>query len=74
MFDECAVNKWYAAQDAADLKPYCNFVDVTYSRLMGMGIAATETIGLGCEKCALRFEPKRDTVIPPTLDGIVEKS
>ena len=71
VFDECAVNKWYDAQGLPELKPYCNFADVTYSRLMGMGVDATETIGLGCETCALRFKHGRDTVIPPSLEGIV---
>ncbi len=71
VFDECAVNKWYDEQDVPELKPYCNFFDVTYSRLMGMGVDASETIGLGCERCALRFKQGRSTAIPPTLDGIV---
>ncbi len=73
VFDECAVNKWYDAQDVQELKPYCNFFDVTYSRLMGMGIDASETIGQGCEQCALRFKHKRETVIPKNLEGIVGK-
>lgn len=71
VFDECAVNKWYDAQDVRELKPYCNFADVTYSRLMGMGVDATETIGLGCERCALRYKRGRETVIPPSLERIV---
>jgi hypothetical protein len=71
VFDECAVNKWYDAQDLRDLKPYCNFADVTYSRLMGMGVDATETIGLGCPQCALRFKHGRETAIPPSLSKIV---
>jgi hypothetical protein len=71
VFDECAVNKWYDAQDLRDLKPYCNFVDVTYSRLMGMGVDATETIGLGCPQCALRFMHGRETKTPPALSNIV---
>ncbi len=71
VFDECAVNKWYDAQDVRELKPYCNFADVTYSRLMGMGVDASETIGLGCERCALRYKRGRETVVPPSLEGIV---
>ena len=71
VFDECAVNKWYEAQGVRELKPYCNFADVTYSRLMGMGVDATQTIGLGCDQCALRFKHGRETVVPPTLEGIV---
>jgi len=71
VFDECAVNKWYDAQGLRDLKPYCNFADVTYSRLMGMGVDAHETIGLGCQQCALRFKHGRETVVPQALEGIV---
>lgn len=71
VFDECAVNKWYDAQDLRDLKPFCNVADVTYSRLMGLGVDASETIGLGCRQCALRFKRGRETAIPPNLDGIV---
>ncbi|MDH3687173.1 MAG: L-2-amino-thiazoline-4-carboxylic acid hydrolase [Myxococcales bacterium] len=73
VFDECAVNKWYDAQDLRDLKPYCNFADVTYSRLMGMGVDASETIGLGCPQCALRFKHGRETAIPSSLEGIVSR-
>jgi hypothetical protein len=71
IFDECAVNKWYAAQDVLELGPYCSFADVTYSRLMGMGVDASETIGLGCERCALRYRRGRETLVPPALAGIV---
>lgn len=72
VFDECAVNKWYAEQDVRELSPYCNFADVTYSRLMGMGVNASETIGLGCDQCALRFKRGRETRVPPTLQRIVD--
>ena len=71
VFDECAVNKWYDAQGLRELKPYCNFADVTYSRLMGMGVDAHETIGLGCEKCALRFKHGRETEVPPNLENVL---
>ncbi|MBW2391193.1 MAG: L-2-amino-thiazoline-4-carboxylic acid hydrolase [Deltaproteobacteria bacterium] len=71
VFDECAVNKWYDAQDVRELSPYCNFADVTYSRLMGMGVDATETIGLGCEQCALRFKHGRETIVPRNLGAVI---
>ncbi|MBW2244865.1 MAG: L-2-amino-thiazoline-4-carboxylic acid hydrolase [Deltaproteobacteria bacterium] len=71
VFDECAVNKWYVAQDVRELAPYCNFADVTYSRLMGMGVDASETLGLGCAQCALRFKRGRATLVPKNLEGIV---
>jgi hypothetical protein len=70
VFDECAVNKWYDAQGEQDLKPYCNFADVTYSRLMGMGLDATRTIGLGCDRCSLRFQHGRPTLVPPRLEAM----
>ena len=70
VFDECAVNKWYDSRDLHDLKPYCNFADVTYSRLMGMGVDATHTIGVGCERCALRFKLGRSTDVPSNLEKI----
>jgi hypothetical protein len=71
VFEECAVNKFYDAEGARDLKPYCNFFDVTYSRLMNMGVDARETIGLGCEKCSLRYKHGRETVVPESLRGIL---
>jgi hypothetical protein len=74
VFDECAVNKWYEAEGVRELKPYCNFVDVTYSRLMGLGIDASETIGVGCDQCALRFKQGRETKVPANLEGIVSES
>jgi hypothetical protein len=70
-FTECAVNKLYEAQGVEDLKPYCNFVDVIYSRHMGMGVDARETLGLGCERCRLRYKHGRETVIPDRLRGIL---
>jgi len=74
VFDECAVNKFYDAEDARDLKPYCNFFDVTYSRLMNMGVDARETIGLGCARCSLRYRHGRETPVPESLRGILPDS
>jgi hypothetical protein len=56
------------------LKPYCNFFDVTYSRLMGMGVDASETIGLGCETCSLRYKHGRETAIPERLEGVLPRT
>lgn len=71
VFEECAVNKFYDAEDVPELKPYCNFFDVTYSRLMNMGVDARETIGLGCEKCSLRYKHGRETIIPDRLRDVL---
>jgi hypothetical protein len=70
VFEECAVPKFYDAQGVEELKPYCNFFDVTYSRLMGMGLEARRTIGLGCETCELRYKHGRETPVPAALTGI----
>jgi len=70
VFEECAVNKFYAAQGTEELAPYCNFFDVSYSRLMGMGLDASETIGLGCKTCQLRFKHGRETATPERLAGV----
>lgn len=73
-FSECAVNKFYEAQGAEELKPYCNFFDVTYSRHLEMGIDATRTIGLGCETCTLAYRRGRETAIPPRLRGLLPRT
>lgn len=72
LFEECAVNKWYEAEGVPELKPYCNIADVTYGRLMGMGIDASETIGLGCDHCTLSYKFGRAATVPANLKGIVE--
>jgi len=71
LFDECAVNKYYEAEGLQDLAPYCNFFDVTYSRLMNMGVDASHTIGLGCDQCALRYKHGRTTVVPVRLRSVI---
>ncbi len=73
-FSECGVTKLYQAQGVEDLAPYCNFFDVTYSRLLNMGLDSTETLGLGCEACRLRFKPGRETVIPQRLSGVIPRT
>lgn len=72
VFSECAVNKMYEAMDVEELKPYCNFFDVTYSRLMGMGVDARQTIGPGCETCELRYKHGRATPLPARLEPVFD--
>lgn len=72
-FTECAVNKFYTAQQVEELKPYCNFFDVTYSRYLKMGIDASKTIGLGCPTCRLEYKRGRTTLVPDRLIGILPK-
>jgi len=70
-FTECAVNKFYDAQGVEELKPYCNFFDVIYSRYLNMGIDAGRTIGIGCRTCRLEYKKNRATLIPQRLEGIL---
>lgn len=70
-FSECAVNKLYDAQGIEDLKPYCNFFDVTYGRIFGMGVDASNTIGMGCKHCSMSFTQNAPTVVPPLLSDLM---
>jgi len=71
VFSECAVNKFYDAQGEEELKPYCNFFDVTYSRFMGMGVNANDSIGAGCKYCNMRFNRDVPTTIPEPLKTLL---
>jgi hypothetical protein len=68
---ECAVNKFYDVQGVEELKPYCNFFDVTYSRYLKMGLDASTTIGSGCKTCKLQYKKDRETQVPERLKGII---
>jgi hypothetical protein len=68
---ECAVNKFYDVQGVEELKPYCNFFDVTYSRYLNMGLDARTTIGSGCQICKLQYKKGRETQVPEPLKGII---
>jgi len=70
-FTECAVHKLYDAHGLDEMKPYCNLVDLTYSRHMNMGLDASATIGLGYDKCRLLYKRGRKTNIPTPLQGIL---
>lgn len=70
VFSECAVNKFYAAQGVEELGPWCNLFDVSYSRLMGMGLDAHITIGQGCDRCRLEYCQGRATRIPPLIEQL----
>ncbi|MBW2525463.1 MAG: L-2-amino-thiazoline-4-carboxylic acid hydrolase [Deltaproteobacteria bacterium] len=71
VMEECAVIKLYDALDVPELKPYCSFFDVTYSRHMNLGLDASQTLGLGCSTCRLLYKRGRPTAIPPALDGLM---
>lgn len=68
---ECGVIKYYRARGTMALAPYCNFFDLTYSRHLGLGLDASETIGLGHGSCSMRFRPGQPTQITPQLSGLM---
>lgn len=55
-FEECAAIKMYRELGVEEMSPYCSFVDVTYSTYLGIGIDATETLGLGFKSCKLYYQ------------------
>lgn len=59
-YAECAVIKFWEAQDAYDLMPYCNFGDIAMSKALGLGMESA-TLGEGCEICVARFKFGRET-------------
>jgi len=70
-FSECAVIKLYQAMDTMELAPYCNFADVTYSHYLGIGLDASETLGMGCDHCRMLFKNGGETLITPNLVDIL---
>ncbi|NPC93888.1 hypothetical protein HOO54_17115 [Bacillus sp. WMMC1349] len=72
-FTECAVQKYYEAEGAEELKPYCNFFDPIYSKRFGMGVQAEHTFGLGCETCKLNYNNRRETKTPANLVDIIKR-
>ena len=55
-FEECAAIKMYRELGVEEMSPYCSFGDVTYSTYLGIGIDATETLGLGFKTCKLYYQ------------------
>jgi len=59
-FEECAAVKMYCELGVEEMSPYCSFADVTYSAYLGIGIDATETLGLGFKSCKLYYQREGD--------------
>ena len=59
-FEECAAIKMYRDLGVEEMSPYCSFGDVTYSMYLGIGIDATETLGLGFKTCKLYYQREGD--------------
>ncbi len=61
-FTECAILKFYKAQNAAELLPYVCQVDYLTSAAFGLGLVRTKTLADGNEKCNSRLKRGRDTI------------
>jgi hypothetical protein len=70
-FEECAAIKMYRELGVEEMDPYCSFADVTYSIYLGMGIDATETLGLGFEYCKLYYQRVGDVRFNARIKGIL---
>ena len=70
-FSECAVIKFYDAMGVMELAPYCNFGDVTYSHYLGIGLDASATLGMSCDRCRMTFKKGCETVITANLVDIL---
>jgi hypothetical protein len=69
--EECAAIKMYHELGVEELSPYCSFGDVTYSTHLGMGIDATETLGLGFETCKLYYQRLGDVKFNSKIKSIL---
>lgn len=71
-FQECAVHKFYEAEDAFPLKSFCNFGDPIYSDRFEMGVNADHTFAQGCQRCKLNYNNKRKTYTPSNVQQMIE--
>jgi hypothetical protein len=60
-FTECAIHKFYKAQNAVELLPYVCKLDYLTSTAFGLGLVRTKTLASGDEKCNPRLKQGRDT-------------
>ncbi len=70
-FSECAVIKLYDKYGLDDLKPYCNFFDVTMGRAMNMGCRINPHMGSGGGLCSFRYKQGAETPVPERLKGLI---
>ncbi len=61
-FTECAILKFYKAQNAVELLPYVCRLDYLTSTAFGQGLVRTKTLADGNEKCNSRLKRGRDTI------------
>ena len=60
-FTECAIQKFYRAQNALQFLPYLCRLDYLTSAAFGIGLARTKTLANGDERCNARLKQGRET-------------
>lgn len=68
---DCGVVKYLHEHGAAELAPYCNYVDFIQSRAFGLGLENPETLGQGCGVCREYFKRGRETRVPANLSHMI---
>lgn len=70
-FEECAVHKFYEAENVPELKMFCNFADPLYSARFEMGINADHTFAQGYSTCKLNSNNRRTTYTPKNIQKMI---
>jgi hypothetical protein len=60
-FCECAIYKFYKAQNALELLPYVCKLDYLTSKAFGLGLVRTKTLAEGDDRCNPRLKRGRET-------------
>ncbi len=72
-FLECATQKFYRAQGAAEFTPFFCFLDFPQSQVLGLGLSRTMTLAEGHDRCNHHFKTGRKSELvwpPPFLKAI----
>lgn len=70
----CGVVDYLRANGAADLAPYCNYVDYLQSKTFALGMRNPSTIGCGSPVCRESFQRGRATPLPANLHPVAGES
>jgi len=71
---KCGMVDYLRMNDAAELTPYCNFVDYIQGSVFCIGMRNPENIGQGGPVCAQFFKRRRKTLLPENLVNIATHS
>jgi len=66
----CGMVEYLRAHGAAELAPFCNYVDYLQSRAFGLGMQNPANIGQGDAVCREHFREGRETPVPDNLRAL----